>query len=63
MASENEVSVKTMAIPVVIFPSRVGVPIEPNTAWLPAPPKADPMSAPLPDCKSTIPMIPKQART
>src|SRR5438067_9823368 len=32
MASVNDVSVKTMAIPVVILPSKVGVPIEPKTA-------------------------------
>src|SRR5262249_36264197 len=63
MASVNDVNVKTMAMPVVILPSKVGVPIEPNTAWLPAPPNAEPMSAPLPDCSRTMPMMPKQART
>src|SRR4029453_13323748 len=63
MASENEGSAKTIAIPVVILPSSVGVPIEPNTAWLPAPPKAEPMSAPLPDCKRTMPMMAKHAST
>src|SRR4029453_11881826 len=38
MASVNDVIVKTIAMPVVILPRRVGVPIDPNTAWLPAPP-------------------------
>src|SRR5580765_8457319 len=63
IASVNDVSVKTMAMPVVILPSKVGVPIEPKTAWLPAPPNAEPMSAPLPDCSRTMPMIPKHAST
>src|SRR4030095_5433662 len=38
MASVNDVIVKTIAMPVVILPRSVGVPIDPNTAWLPAPP-------------------------
>src|SRR5262249_57370502 len=42
MASVNDVIVKTIAMPVVILPRSVGVPIDPNTAWLPAPPNADP---------------------
>src|SRR5205823_2401403 len=54
IASENEVSVKMIAMTPVILPSTVGVPMEPNTAWLPAPPKAEPMSAPLPACSSTM---------
>src|SRR5206468_5851525 len=60
MASVNDVIVKTIAMPVVILPRSVGVPIDPNTAWLPAPPNAEPMSAPLPDCSKTMPMMPKQ---
>src|SRR4029077_17716627 len=32
------------------LPRTVGVPMAPNTAWLPLPPKAEPMSAPLPAC-------------
>src|SRR5712664_983893 len=63
MASVNDVTANTMAMPVVIFPSSVGVPMEPNTAWLPAPPNAEPMSAPLPDCNSTMPMMAKDAST
>ena len=47
----------TMATTVVALPSTVGVPIDPNTAWLPLPPKAEPMSAPLPACSSTRPMM------
>ena len=55
MASVNDVRANTMAMPVVIFPSIVGVPMEPNTAWLPAPPNAEPMSAPFPDWTSRCP--------
>src|SRR5438094_4460681 len=56
----NDVMVKRIAITAVILPTTVGVPIEPNTAWLPAPPNAEPMSAPLPDCKnSTMAMMAK----
>ena len=42
-ASENDVIVNRTAIAPVILLSTVGVPMEPNTAWLPAPPNADPM--------------------
>src|SRR5256884_9935132 len=59
----NDVRVKTTGIAPVILVSTVGVPIEPKTAWLPAPPNADPISAPLPACRSTIPMIAKDAMT
>jgi len=59
----NDVIANTIAIPVVIFPSTVGVPMEPKTAWLPAPPNAEPMSAPLPACRSTMPMMPKHMST
>src|SRR5581483_8962129 len=62
-ASENDVIVKTMAMAPVILPSTVGVPIEPNTAWLPAPPKAEPMSAPLPACSSTMAMMARHIST
>src|SRR5262245_8655982 len=48
---------KTMATAVVSLPSTVGVPIEPNTAWLPPPPNAEPISAPLPACSRTSPMM------
>ena len=46
MARLNDVTAKRSATLVVILPSSVGVPMEPNTAWLPAPPKAEPISAP-----------------
>jgi hypothetical protein len=48
-----EVSMKTMATAAVTFPRKVPAPLEPNTVWL-EPPKAAPMFAPLPACKSTI---------
>ena len=63
MASQNEVSAKASATPVVSLPRSVGVPMDPNTAWLPAPPKADPMSAPLPAWSSTSPMMMRQTMT
>ena len=52
-----------MAMAPVILPSTVGVPIEPKTAWLPAPPKAEPMSAPLPACSRTMAMMAKHIST
>src|SRR5581483_12130996 len=63
LARAKEVIMKTIATAVVIFPRMVGVPMEPNTAWLPAPPNAEPMSAPFPACSSTIPMIARQTNT
>ena len=48
IASEKEVSMNRMATAVVALPSTVGVLIDPKTAWLPVPPKAEPISAPLP---------------
>src|ERR1700675_807257 len=47
IASENDVSMNTTATAVVSLPSTVGVLIDPKTAWLPEPPKAEPISAPL----------------
>src|SRR5712664_745533 len=38
IVSANEVSTNTKATMPVIFVSRVGVPIDPKTAWVPAPP-------------------------
>ena len=54
---------KTTATTPVILPSSVGVPIDPNTAWVPPPPNAEPMSAPLPAWSSTIPMMANPSRT
>ena len=62
-ASQNDVIMKTIATPAVTLPSKVGVPMEPNTAWLPEPPNADPMSAPLPAWSRTTAMISKQTST
>ena len=45
---------KTTAATVVIFPRKVAAPVVPKSAWLPAPPKTAPMSAPFPVCKRTI---------
>ena len=56
-ASEKDVTRKATATTDVILPRTVGVPMEPNTAWLPLPPKAEPMSAPLPAWSSTSPMM------
>jgi hypothetical protein len=49
---KREVSIKTAATTVVIFPKKVPGPLLPKTVWL-DPPKAAPMLAPLPACKST----------
>src|ERR1700730_24893 len=62
-ARENEVTMKMTATTVVILPSTVGVPMEPKTAWLPLPPNAEPLSAPLPACSSTSPMMIKLTMT
>lgn len=51
--SARDVSIKSIATPAVIFPKKVPAPDEPKTVWL-EPPKAAPMSAPLPACRSTI---------
>ena len=58
----NEVIMNTIATTVVILPRIVGVPMEPNTAWLPPPPNAEPMSAPFPAWSSTIPMMARHTR-
>src|SRR5262249_13071603 len=57
ITSVTEVSMKTMAPAGVSLPGTVGVPIEPKTAWLPDPPNAEPMSAPLPACSRTREMM------
>src|SRR6185436_7080034 len=55
--SANEVTMNAIATTEVALPRTVGVPMDPNTAWLPLPPKAEPMSAPLPACSSTRPTM------
>jgi hypothetical protein len=57
IARENDVNMNTTATAVVSLPSTVGVLIDPKTAWLPEPPKADPISAPLPACSNTRAMM------
>jgi hypothetical protein len=51
--SARDVSIKSIATPAVIFPKKVPAPEEPKTVWL-EPPKAAPMSAPLPAWRSTM---------
>jgi hypothetical protein len=58
--SARDVSIKSIATPAVIFPKKVPAPEEPKTVWL-DPPKAAPMSAPLPAWRSTIRIKTRQA--
>src|SRR5262249_47373034 len=58
----KDVIMNRIATAVVILPRIVGVPIEPKTAWLPPPPNAEPMSAPLPAWSSTIPMMARHTK-
>ena len=62
MVRVSEVSMKRMARALVIFDRNVAAPRPPKTVWLDPPPKAAPMSAPLPDCKSTIRIRPRVTR-
>src|SRR6185369_15011050 len=48
-ARVSEVSMKSMAAPVVILFMKVLPPLAPNTVWLPPAPNDAPISAPLPD--------------
>ena len=52
-ASVREVSIKTIAAPVVILLRNEVPPPAPNTDWLPLLPKDAPISAPFPDCSNT----------
>jgi hypothetical protein len=54
--SVSEVSMKTTTRTRVALLRKSAGPVEPKRAWLPAPPKTAPMSAPLPDCRSTAMM-------
>ena len=49
----REVHIKRMATMAVSFARNGAAPVEPKTVWL-EPPKAAPMPAPLPCCKSTM---------
>ncbi len=53
-ASPKDVNIKTMAATVVALPKKVEAPLLPKSVWLDPPPKAAPISAPLPVCNSTI---------
>jgi hypothetical protein len=59
--SARDVSIKSIATPAVIFPKKVPAPEEPKTVWL-EPPKAAPMSAPLPAWRSTIKIKTRQIK-
>jgi hypothetical protein len=52
-AKRRHVIMKIMAAAVVIFVKKEDAPAPPKTVWL-EPPKAAPISAPLPFCKRTI---------
>jgi hypothetical protein len=54
-ASRRHVIIKITAAAVVIFVKNEPAPPPPNTVWL-EPPKAAPISAPLPFCRRTIRM-------
>src|SRR6185369_8485875 len=56
-ARVSEVSMKSMAAPVVILFMKVLPPLAPNTVWLPPAPNDAPISAPLPDWSRTIPIM------
>jgi hypothetical protein len=49
----REVHIKTMATMAVSLARKGAAPVEPKTVWL-EPPKAAPMPAPLPCCRSTM---------
>jgi len=53
---------KRMAAAAVSFARKGAAPVLPNTVWL-EPPKAAPIPAPLPCCKSTIKIRARQTRT
>ena len=53
---------KTAAAPAVTLARNVAAPRPPKNVWL-APPKAAPMSAPLPACRSTTMMRSTPTRT
>ena len=62
-ANTSEVSMKTIAAPVVALLKKVEAPVLPNNVWLDPPPKAAPMSAPLPVWSSTIMISAMQTST
>ena len=58
----REVHIKTMATMAVSLARNGAAPVEPKTVWL-DPPKAAPMPAPLPCCKSTMETRARDAMT
>jgi len=58
-ARDKDVSIKTMAAPVVNLLKNVAAPLAPKSVWL-EPPKAAPSSAPFPPCIRTIEIRNKQ---
>ena len=62
-ASPRDVSMNMMAAPVVALLRNVDAPVLPKRVWLPPPPKAAPISAPLPVWSKTIMMSATQTIT
>ena len=58
----KEVSMKRMATAAVNLARKGAAPVLPNTVWL-EPPKAAPIPAPLPCCRSTMKIRAKQPNT
>jgi hypothetical protein len=54
VANAREVHMNITAATVVNLLKILPAPALPNIAWLPCPPKAEPIAAPLPVCKRTI---------
>src|SRR5438105_10772390 len=61
MARLREVTIKIVAATAVSLLRKVPAPREPKTVWL-EPPKAAPISAPLPDCNRMTPTMIKATR-
>lgn len=62
MARVNEVNINTKAVMTVNLLKKFAGPRLPNTVWL-EPPKAAPISAPLPDCSKIAPIMSRQTIT
>lgn len=62
MARVKEVNMNTNAVMTVNLLRKFAGPRLPNTVWL-EPPKAAPISAPLPDCSRMAPIMSRQTMT
>lgn len=62
MARVKEVNINTKAVMTVNLLKKFAGPRLPNTVWL-EPPKAAPISAPLPDCSKIAPIMSRQTMT